>query len=227
MYWDWTYLLMLPGLILGLWSQARVKSAYAKYGKVLSRSGMSAAEVARDLLEKGAPGVTVKRVAGELTDHFDPRDDTLALSDGVFASSSVAAIGIAAHEAGHAMQKNDDYAPMKLRTAIAPVVSIGSNLSWPIFIIGIIFSFQPLVFAGILVFSLAVLFSLITLPVEFDASRRALRALESGGYLDAGELKGAKSVLTAAALTYLASFVSMVLQLLRLLLIANSSRRRD
>ncbi len=227
MYWDWTYLLMLPGLILGLISQARVKSAYAKYSKVRARSGITAADAARELLEKGAPGVVVKRVSGELTDHFDPRDDTLALSEGVFDSTSVAAIGIAAHEAGHAMQKNDDYAPMKLRTAIAPVVSIGSNLSWPIFFVGIILSFQPLIFAGILIFSLAVVFSLITLPVEFDASRRAMRVLESGGYLDAEELKGAKAVLTAAALTYLASFVSMVLQLLRLLLIAGNSRRRD
>ena len=224
-FYDWTYLLMIPGLLLGIWAQAKVNGAYQKYSRVMSRSGITAAEAAHRLLrQNGNTRVNVEKVAGQLTDHYDPRSETLRLSDGVYHSSSLAALGIAAHEAGHAMQKFEDYAPMRLRNAIVPVVQIGSRLYMPLFIMGLIFSWEPLLNVGIIAFALTLIFSLITLPVEFDASRRALKMLSAGGYLTETELGGAKQVLTAAALTYVASFVSAAMQLLRLLVLA---RRRD
>lgn len=225
MLYDLTILFMLPGLLLGLWAQMRVKSAYAKYSRVPTRAGLPANEAVRRLLrQNGAEQITVTETAGELTDHFDPRTDTLRLSQGVYHSTSVAALGIAAHEAGHALQKQQHYPFLSLRTALVPVVNIGSSLSWPIFLAGLIFSWEPLMTAGIILFAAVVLFTLITLPVEIDASRRAMAMLSSSGYLTAEEEKGAKSVLTAAALTYVASFVSAMMQLLRLLAL---SRRRD
>lgn len=225
MYFDWTYLLILPGLILGLWAQAKVKGAYEKYSRVATRLGMPAAQVVMDLLRRnGNDVVSLARVSGELTDHYDPTNETLSLSEGVYGSPSVAALGIAAHEAGHAMQKLHGYAPMKLRTAIVPVVNIGSGLSTPLFIAGIIFSWKPLVTLGILLFSLSVVFSLITLPVELDASRRAMKMLTEGGYVTQEEERGVKSVLTAAAMTYVAAAVTSMLSLLRLIII---SRSRD
>lgn len=225
MLYDITILFMLPGLLLGLWAQMRVKSAYAKYSRVPTRAGLPANEAVRRLLrQNGAEQITVTETAGELTDHFDPRTDTLRLSQGVYHSTSVAALGIAAHEAGHALQKQQHYPFLSLRTALVPVVNIGSSLSWPIFLAGLIFSWEPLMTAGIILFAAVVLFTLITLPVEIDASRRAMAMLSGSGYLTAEEEKGAKSVLTAAALTYVASFVSAMMQLLRLLTL---SRRRD
>ena len=225
MLYDLTILFMLPGLLLGLWAQMRVKSAYAKYSRVPTRAGLPANEAVRRLLrQNGAEQITVTETAGELTDHFDPRTDTLRLSQGVYHSTSVAALGIAAHEAGHALQKQQHYPFLSLRTALVPVVNIGSSLSWPIFLAGLIFSWEPLMTAGIILFAAVVLFTLITLPVEIDASRRAMAMLSGSGYLTAEEEKGAKSVLTAAALTYVASFVSAMMQLLRLLAL---SRRRD
>lgn len=225
MLYDITILFMLPGLLLGLWAQMRVKSAYAKYSRVPTRAGLPAHEAVRQLLrQNGAEQITVTETAGELTDHFDPRTDTLRLSQGVYHSTSVAALGIAAHEAGHALQKQQHYPFLSLRTALVPVVNIGSSLSWPIFLAGLIFSWEPLMTAGIILFAAVVLFTLITLPVEIDASRRAMAMLSGSGYLTAEEEKGAKSVLTAAALTYVASFVSAMMQLLRLLAL---SRRRD
>lgn len=225
MLYDITILFMLPGLLLGLWAQMRVKSAYAKYSRVPTRAGLPANEAVRRLLrQNGAEQITVTETAGELTDHFDPRTDTLRLSQGVYHSTSVAALGIAAHEAGHALQKQQHYPFLSLRTALVPVVNIGSSLSWPIFLAGLIFSWEPLMTAGIILFAAVVLFTLITLPVEIDASRRAMAMLSGRGYLTAEEEKGAKSVLTAAALTYVASFVSAMMQLLRLLAL---SRRRD
>lgn len=225
MLYDITILFMLPGLLLGLWAQMRVKSAYAKYSRVPTRAGLPANEAVRRLLrQNGAEQITVTETAGELTDHFDPRTDTLRLSQGVYHSTSVAALGIAAHEAGHALQKQQHYTFLSLRTALVPVVNIGSSLSWPIFLAGLIFSWEPLMTAGIILFAAVVLFTLITLPVEIDASRRAMAMLSGSGYLTAEEEKGAKSVLTAAALTYVASFVSAMMQLLRLLAL---SRRRD
>lgn len=224
-YWDWTYLLMIPGLLLGIWAQARVSSAYSKYSQTPSARGVSAAQAAQTLLrQNGNTRVSVERVGGTLSDHYDPRSETLRLSEGVFGSSSLAALGIAAHEAGHAMQKFEGYGPMKLRTAIVPVVQIGSQAYFPLFLLGIIFSWQPLVTLGIIAFSLSLIFALVTLPVEFDASRRGIQMLLAGGFITAGEEAGVGKVLSAAAMTYVAAAVTSLLQLLRLILI---SRRND
>lgn len=218
---DWTYLLIIPGLLLGLWAQHKVNSAYREYSKVATRLGRPASEVVAELLRRnGNTVVQVGHISGQLTDHYNPADETLNLSDGVYNSVSVAALGIAAHEAGHAMQKQEGYAPMKLRTAVVPVVNIGSSASTPLFILGLIFSWRPLIYLGIALFSLSVIFSLITLPVEFDASSRAIRMLTEGGYVTESERSGVKSVLTAAALTYVAAAVTSLLSLLRLILIA-------
>lgn len=224
-YFDWTYILIIPGLLLGLWAQHKVNSAYQRYARVGTRLGRPASEVVQELLRRNGNGeVRVGRVSGQLTDHYDPAREVLNLSDGVYGSASVAALGIAAHEAGHAMQKKHDYAPLKLRTAVVPVVNIGSSVSTPLFVLGLVFSWQPLVYAGIVLFSLSVIFSLITLPVEFDASRRAIAMLTEGGYVTEEERSGVKAVLNAAALTYVAAAVTSLLSLLRLLLIA---RRHD
>lgn len=225
-YYDWTYLLILPGLLLGLWAQYRVNSAYREYSRVGTRLGVSASQVVQDLLRRNGNGaVRVGHVSGQLTDHYDPAKEVLNLSEGVYGSTSVAALGIAAHEAGHAMQKKEGYGPLKLRTAAVPVVNIGSSASTPLFLLGLIFSWQPLVYLGIGLFSLSVLFALVTLPVEFDASRRAIRMLTEGGYVTEQERKGVKAVLNAAALTYVASAVTSLLSLLRLVLIARSRDR--
>ena len=224
-YMDWTIVLLLPGLLLGLWAQFRVKSAYARYGKIRTSRGVTAEAVSRELLARdGNAGVAIEPVEGELTDNYDPRSNVLHLSQGVYGSDSIAAVGIAAHECGHAMQKRHDYGPLKLRSAFVPVVNIGSSLYFPIFILGIIFSWEPLITVGILCFSLTLVFSLITLPVEFNASRRAMDALAEGGYLSGEELSGVRAVLSAAALTYVAAAISSLLQLLRLLLISRNRR---
>ena len=224
-YFDWTVILMLPGLLLGIWAQSKVNNAYRTYSRVSTKSGVTASEAARRMLwQNGAGDVMIEQTGGHLTDHYDPRSNVLRLSSGVCHSGSIAALGIAAHEAGHAIQQAENYPFLKLRTWVAPVVNIGSSLSWPIFFLGLLFSWQPLMMLGILLFAAVVLFTLITLPVEFDASRRALRMLSEGGYLTQQELGGAKQVLSAAALTYVASFVSAALQLLRLLTLA---RRRN
>lgn len=225
MFWDYTMLILIPGLLLGLWAQARVQSAYAKYSRVRTQRGLPAEEMVGQLLrQESADHVVISRTSGQLTDYFDPRTDTLRLSDGVYGSASVAALGIAAHEAGHALQKQQGYPFLSLRSLMVPAVNIGSTLAWPIFVLGLIFSWDPLVNAGIVLFGLVVLFSLVTLPVEFDASRRAMAMLAGSGYLTQDEQKGVKAVLSAAALTYVASFVSALLQLFRLITIA---RRRD
>ncbi len=224
-YWDWTYFLMIPGLLLGLWAQAQVKGAYAAYSRKPTRMGRPACEVVAELLRRnGNDRVRIARTSGQLTDHYNPADETLNLSEGVYGSASVAALGIAAHEAGHAMQKLEGYAPLQLRSAVVPVVNIGSSLSTPLFILGLIFSWKPLVTVGIVLFSLSVLFALVTLPVEFNASQRAVRMLAEGGYVTQEEEDGVRKVLRAAALTYVAAAVTSLLSLLRLLLIA---RDRD
>lgn len=221
MYYDWTVILLIPGMLLGLWAQYKVQSAYKKYRKTATRQGVPAQQVARDMLDRSGYGnVSVKPVGGQLTDHYDPRSGTLSLSDGVFNSADIAAIGIAAHECGHAMQQGSGYGPLKLRSAFVPVVNIGTRLYFPVFLLGIVFSWQPLVSIGILCFALTLVFSLITLPVEFDASRRAIAALSEGGYVTEEELAGVRKVLGAAALTYVAAAISSLLQLLRLLTIA-------
>lgn len=226
-YYDWTYLLIIPGLLLGLWAQHRVNSAYQEYSRIGTRLGMPASQAVQELLRRNGNNVVrVGRISGKLTDHYDPGKEVLNLSQGVYDSTSVAALGIAAHEAGHAMQKMEGYAPLKLRTAAVPVVNLGSSASTPLFMLGLIFSWQPLVYVGIGLFSLSVLFALITLPVEFDASRRAIRMLTEGGYVTGQECSSVKAVLNAAALTYVASAVTSLLSLLRLVLIARS-RDRD
>lgn len=224
-YYDWTMILVIPGLLLGLWAQFKVKSSFDKYQRVLSRSGYTADDVARMLLNRANCGnVSIQQTGGLLTDHYDPRSQVLRLSNTVYGSGSVAAIGVAAHECGHAMQHKEGYAPLKLRSMLVPVVNLGSNLYFPIFMLGLLFSWEPLVYVGIACFALTLLFALVTLPVEFNASSRAIRILREGGYLGEEELKGAKAVLDAAALTYVASAISSLLQLIRLLLIA---RRND
>lgn len=224
-YYDWTMLLVIPGLLLGMWAQFKVKSSFEKYQNVRASNGVSAERIARALLSRsGCDDVNIEPTAGQLTDHYDPKSNILRLSASVYGSSSVAAIGVAAHECGHAMQQHEGYSMLRLRSALVPVVNIGSNLYFPIFLLGLVFSWQPLIGVGIACFALTLLFALVTLPVEFNASNRAIRALSSGGYLTEEELRGAKAVLDAAALTYVASAISSLLQLVRLLLIA---RRHD
>ncbi len=224
-YWDWTYILVIIGAVISMIASAKVRSSFNKYSKVMSRSGMTGADVARRMLtDAGIGDVSVAQVSGSLTDHYSPKDRMLRLSDSVYGSSSVAAIGVAAHECGHAIQDKEDYGPLRLRTLSVPLATIGSKVSIPLVIIGIIFGLTGLARVGVVLFTLVVLFQLITLPVEFDASKRAVRILERDGILAADELSGAKSVLRAAAMTYVAALLSSVLQLLRLVML---TRRRD
>lgn len=226
---DPTYFLVLIGVILSLWASARVKSTYAKYSGERSLSGMTGAQAAQRILSMaGIYDVTVQHVAGNLTDHYDPRNKTLNLSDAVYGSASVAAVGVAAHECGHAIQHDRGYLPLKLRSSLAPVASIGANISWPLILVGLLFGGSgTLIQLGIIMFSLAVAFQLVTLPVEFNASGRALTMLEETGVLYADELPKTKKVLNAAALTYVAAAASSILQLLRLVLLFGGNRRRD
>ena len=229
-YWgfDWTYLLLVIGMFLSMAASGRVKSTFARYKGVRSASGLTGAMAAQRILRAaGIFDVQIVRVRGSLTDHYDPRTKQLALSDDVFDSSSLAAVGVAAHECGHAIQHATGYGPLQLRSAIVPVANIGANISWPLFVAGLIFSIQPLITAGIVLFSLAVLFQLVTLPVEINASSRALQNLRSLGILGENEINGAKKVLSAAALTYVAALAASILQLLRLLILAGGRRRDD
>lgn len=218
-------LLIIPALAFSLYAQYRVWSTYNQYSKERSASGLTAAQAARRLLDRaGLPNVRIEAVPGQLTDHYDPRTKTLRLS--APDSQSVAAIGVAAHEAGHALQDAHGYAPLVVRNAVVPVASFGSWLAIPLFFLGLIASLEPLVWAAILFFAGVVFFTLITLPVEFDASRRAVRILqESGAIVEKSELGAVQKVLSAAALTYVAAAAMAVLQLIRLLLIARSSQR--
>lgn len=225
-YFDPSYVLILIGLLLSMAASAKVNSTYARYARVGARCGMTGAEAAKRLLNsQGIYDVTVRRVPGKLTDHYDPRNKTVNLSESVYGSTSIAAIGVAAHECGHAIQDDVGYVPIKIRGAIVPVVSLGSALCWPLFLIGFLMGAPGLVNAGIILFSLVVAFQLVTLPVEFNASGRALRILDGAGILEGNELQGAGKVLRAAALTYVASALSSILQLLRLVLL--SGRRRN
>ena len=224
MYFDSTYLILLPAILFALWAQSRVKSTYAKYSKEFA--GLTGAEAARMVLEmNGVNDVDIRPIAGELTDHFDPKTNTISLSQGVYNVTSVAAVGIAAHEAGHAVQYAVGYSPIKLRTAISPVTNIGSTLSWPLLLIGVLLGNQTLAMAGVVLFCAVVLFQLVTLPVEFNASNRALDTLGASGYLQPEQLNGAAKVLRAAAMTYVAALAQALAQLLRLLMIAKRSRR--
>ena len=224
MYFDSTYLILIPAILFALWAQSRVKSTYAKYSREFA--GLTGAEAARMVLEmNGVNDVDIRPIAGELTDHFDPKTNTISLSQGVYNVTSVAAVGIAAHEAGHAVQYAVGYSPIKLRTAIIPVTNIGSTLSWPLLLIGVLLGNQTLAMAGVVLFCAVVLFQLVTLPVEFNASNRALDTLGASGYLQPEQLNGAAKVLRAAAMTYVAALAQALAQLLRLLMIANRSRR--
>lgn len=227
MFYDSTMLLLLPALLLALLAQGWMKSAYNKYSKIRTQAGIPASQAVQKILyDNGNYEVSVIPTQGTLTDHYDPRKEVLSLSEGVYDSASVAALGIAAHEAGHAMQKKDGYAALSLRTLAVPAVNFGSALSMPIFILGLVMSWQPLLIAGIALFALTVLFSLITLPVEFNASRRAIQMLNASGLITREEEAGVRKVLTAAAMTYVASAISALLQLFRLILLSKGASRR-
>jgi len=227
-FYDPTYILVLIGVVITLIASARVKTTFAKYSKVRSMSGMTGAEAARRILNSaGIYDVTIEHIQGNLTDHYDPRSKVLRLSDSVYGSMSVAAIGVAAHECGHAIQHQNDYAPLKIRAALVPVANIGSTLAWPIILIGLFISaFETLIPIGIILFSAAVLFQIVTLPVEFNASSRAVAVLDSNGILGSEEIRYTKKVLSAAALTYVASAAAAILQLLRLVMLFGG-RDRD
>lgn len=227
-YFDPTYILIIIGAVLSLIASARVKSTFAKYSKVRSLSGMTGAQAAEKILHSaGIFDVSIQHVSGDLTDHYDPRNKTLSLSDSVYNQTSVAAVGVAAHECGHAIQHDKNYVPLKLRAAILPVANIGSTISWPLIIVGVMLSWsQPLITLGIILFSFAVIFQLVTLPVEFNASSRAVRILDETGILYGDEINHTKKVLGAAALTYVAGTAASILQLLRLLLLFGG-RDRD
>ncbi len=227
LYFDFSYLLLIPALLFGIWAQARVKSAYTKYSQVRNMRGYTGADTARMILEQnGIYDVRVQHISGSLTDNYNPVNKTLNLSDGVYDSATVAAVGIAAHEAGHAVQHAVGYFPIKIREAIIPVTKIGSWLYWPVILAGLLFSSQNLIDVGILLFSLIAVFQLVTLPVEFNASNRAIATIEKNEVLLGQELSGAKSVLKAAALTYVAALVSSLAQVLRLVILFGGRNRR-
>lgn len=227
-FYDSTYFLVLIGVLLSLAASARVKSTFAKYSRVRSLSGMTGAQAAERILHSaGIYDVAVMHVSGNLTDHYDPRDKTLKLSDSVYGQSSVAAIGVAAHECGHAIQHDKGYIPLTLRSALVPVANFGSAISWPLILIGLFLGGSTtLIYLGIILFSCAVLFQIITLPVEFNASSRAVRILDETGILYGDEVSHTRKVLNAAALTYVAAAAASILQLLRLLILFGG-RNRD
>ena len=235
---DWTLLLLIPAMIFALWAQFRVQSTFKKYDRVISSKKLTGAEAARRILDaNGLYDVQVEHVRGHLNDHFDPRTRVIRLSDATYGSASVAAIGVAAHEAGHAVQHATGYAPIRLRQAIVPVTRFGSALAMPLFLIGLLLTGfsasggyfgEAMMLGGIVLFSLSVLFQLVTLPVEFNASARAIRVLEGNGMLDSRETSGARAVLSAAAMTYVAALATSLAYLIRFILIAAgaSGRRR-
>ena len=225
---DWTYFLVLIGAVISMVASSKVKTTYAKYGKVASHRGMTAMEAARRILDNaGLSNVRIERVAGDLTDHYSPKELVLRLSDTTIHSNSIAAIGVAAHECGHAIQHAKSYAPLKVRNTIVPVVNIGSQLSWPMIMLGLLLGYAGLLDLGILFFSFSLIFQVITLPVEFNASSRALQILDQSGMLYEEELRGAKKVLSAAAMTYVAAAVATLLSLLRLIILFGGRRRND
>ena len=235
LFWgDTTILVLIPAMIFAFWAQIRVNSTFKKYAKIPSRRGLTGAEAARRVLDaNGLRHITIERVHGHLTDHFDPKAGVIRLSDATYASTSVAAIGVAAHEAGHAVQHAEGYVPIKVRSAIIPLTRFGSFLAMPLFLIGLLLGGGSylgygigtiFMVTGILFFSFSTLFQLVTLPTEFNASARAMKALEDGGLLAADELPGAKATLSAAAMTYVAALASSLASLLRLILIFNRRR---
>lgn len=230
-YWDPTYILVVIGAVICMIASARVKGTFNKYSQLRSMPGMNGAQVAQRVLQAaGIYDVQVRHVSGSLTDHYDPRTKTVNLSDPVYNATSVAALGVAAHECGHAIQHAKSYAPLSIRSALVPIANFGSMLAWPVILIGLLFNTRSsglIIDIGILLFSAAVLFQLVTLPVEFDASRRALVMLRTQGILADDELRYTRRVLKSAALTYVASAAAAILQLLRIILITNGRRRDD
>ncbi len=230
-YWDPTYILVVIGAVICMIASARVKGTFNKYSQLRSMSGMNGAHVAQRVLQAaGIYDVQVRHVSGSLTDHYDPRTKTVNLSDPVYNATSVAALGVAAHECGHAIQHAKSYAPLSIRSALVPIANFGSMLAWPVILIGLFFNTRSsglIIDIGILLVSAAVLFQLVTLPVEFDASRRALVMLRTQGILADDELRYTRRVLKSAALTYVASAAAAILQLLRIILITNGRRRDD
>lgn len=217
---DPTYIILVPALIISLWAQIKIKSSYAKYSRVYSRNGYTGGQVARMILDAyGLYDIPIYTIRGHLTDHYDPSKRIVNLSSDVYNSSSLASIGVAAHEIGHAIQHSVGYTPIKIRMALVPIANIGSQASWLLFFVGIVMSFTPLVNFGIILFSATVIFQIITLPVEFNASKRAVEILSAKSILYEDEIKGARSVLNSAALTYVAAAVMAIAQLLRLLAI--------
>ncbi|MBS5431792.1 MAG: zinc metallopeptidase [Lachnospiraceae bacterium] len=229
MYFDPTYMLVLIGVVICLAASAKMRSTFSRYSRIRNHSGMTGREAAEQVLHRaGIYDVRVEHVSGNLTDHYDPRSKVLRLSDATYGSASVAAVGVAAHECGHAIQHATGYAPLVFRSALVPVANFGSTIAWPLILIGLLFNSQSSVLflnLGILAFSLAVLFQIVTLPVEFNASSRAIRMLSGNGMLYEDEVQATRKVLTAAALTYVAGAASAILQLLRIILISNSRRR--
>jgi len=225
-YFDWTYVvIVLPVMVLALVAQVKVKSTFKKYSQIASDGGMTGADAARMVLDSyGVTGVQIVPVAGELTDHFDPKDNVIRLSEPVYNARTAAAVGVAAHEAGHAAQYAENYVPMQIRSAVIPATKVGSTLSLPLIILGMIFSISALSFIGVILFGFTVLFQLVTLPVEFNASRRAVAALGSSGRVSQEGVKSAKKVLTAAALTYVAALATALANMVRLMILI---RRRD
>lgn len=223
---DWTYLLILAGFMLSLAVQGSMKSTFRRYSRIRSGSGLTGAMAARQILEsEGLYNVRIEHISGNLTDHYDPRTKVVRLSDAVYGSTSLAALGVAAHECGHAIQDAKSYAPLRIRSSLVPVANFGSSMAWPLFLFGLILSYEPLLYVGIILFCGALLFQIVTLPVEFDASHRALVKLGSTGLMREDEVSGSRRVLRAAAMTYVAAVCASLLQLLRLLLLAG--RRND
>ena len=225
-YWDSTYYLVLAGVALCAIASWNVSSTYRRFSRVMNSRGMVAQDVAAQILQRsGIYDVRIERVRGNLTDHYSPHEKVLRLSDSVYGSTSVAAIGVAAHECGHAIQHHVGYAPLKLRSASVPIANFGSKLYWPMILIGLLMGYMQIAQIGILLFAFVVFFQLVTLPVEFNASRRALAVLSGNNILWEEEMRGARKVLTAAAMTYVASLFSSILQMLRLILL--TSRREN
>lgn len=219
-YVDSTMLILIPAMLIALWAQANITSTFNRYSKMYSRSGYTGKDVARMILDAyGLYDIPIEMTGGKLTDHYDPQRRVVRLSRDVYTGTSIASIGVAAHEIGHVIQHKEGYLPIKIRNSLVPVATIGSNASWFLFILGIFLSITPLVNIGIVLFSATVLFQIVTLPVEFNASNRAIAVLESKGILVGDEIKGARKVLNAAALTYVAAVITAISQLLRLLAI--------
>ena len=226
-YFDYTYIFVIIGAVISMIAAANVRATYNKYSKYGTQSGLTSQEAASRILKKaGIKGVQIDHVRGSLTDHYSPGNHILRLSDSVGNSNSIAAIGVAAHECGHAIQDQENYGPLRLRTAAVPIANYGSWFSWPLILLGLLFQWSGLILAGIVMFLFVVAFQLITLPVEFDASRRALKILKEDNMLTESEMVGARKVLTAAAMTYVAALFTSILQLVRLILLFNGTSRR-